>query len=1724
MEYLDDYEVVELLHRNAETQTLHVIHRNTKQKFIIKLLFSGKKTEQPALRWNRIHRDTEFAGSFDHPNISRPVDIYFDEEKTLVVYPFIPGTTLDKLVADGKKLPVEYALDITKQLLETLAHIHNQGIVHADINIATMFITGENGLKLLDFGYSLTEDDIGKVSEGMVFGTFPFLSPEQMGFTGFKIDNRSDLYCAGIVLYRLLAGALPFDMPNMSTKELLNASLNKDIVILKNVSRNINGILLKALRPSPAERYQTAEGFIFDINRCIEMSNNGLEQKMTIGKMDVPFSVSRKRLFIERGKEIESLNNGLRRLDNHQGRYFLFYGRSGVGKTELIREFRKGVTAETYHFLSAKCNRLTPALPYSILKKLLADFLVQIEKLNGDAQKKFIDTVRSELWDVSGIICDYMPDLRRWFNTVADVDRIEKDRESDRIINVFVSLLSVLSRLRRIILFIDDFQWVDRVTFDVVMRIIECNMDCMLICNFRTGIDEDSLLCNNIDLRNSHFSVVNRIAPFSHRETVELIRARFSQFDDCEELSDILFSRTDGNPFVISEAIRFLVEKSILYFDGGTWNFRREELADMKGKFDPVSMIMDKFLSLGETERKVLEMASVIEGRFDEVILSTVNGMPLDKNRTILYVLEHAGFIVSRLKKGYLFVHDKVQEAIVNKIASDDKYEYNERLGNYYLRKSNDEKEHIFHAAEYYLKSRNYTAAVDACYRAALYATETNALDTAIKYFKNTRVIYKFAEKEGVAPSIDFVNIDMGYGKVLMLSGANMQALNTFNMILETMKVSDIQRLEIRYTIGSIHHNLGEFEESIPCFMSIMDEMGCRIPSVGSVTFFSIAKELAVQLAFSLGLKHLIRKRNDRYSLIKSRVLFKLSYSLYFIDMPLAFLVHFKSLNLADTLSDCYEKSEVYASHQVPVYQIMLRHRAFRYCDKAMAIAEKVRRMDNIAFARSFGGLVRYYHAEWKKSLSMLTSSMKIYRSIGDVNNQIISSEHLWKIKMMTGDLDDTYDELNSTIEMCKRVNEKYYLTVSVAALELVTLRRNGKFDSGRIQEIEKQLKILDSVLLHIEAGGYMLSCEIESGEYQKAYERAVRVKNLILKNSINSEYQVRILSVFGDLICRELRNRRNDFRTIHIDERILKREFLSSSLVHWFSCLNYPAYWGSWYRNVAWFLAVRGHKRTAAWFFRKAIKSHHKLDMRYEEGCSIRDFGLFLDDFCNLPGYARDRYIEARRIFEWCHAKPESINLAERIGIGIMESEECSASHDVDLDSEEDTSPPPLDINSFRFDTLVEVGKTITETSDISILLRQILSAMITVSGAQYGCFFINKNTCQGYEPIAMSFEGRDVSVEDVPVFHDLINMVNEIHTLSCDGQTAEFEGDIGDSSAIRSDLCIPLNWCDKYLGYVYLVNDRVRGLFGDGAQKAAMILAAHAGILLENANLMNRQKLFNEELKKQVATQTDDLKKKHQQLEEANLKLIESERMKGILSGTVVHDIKNYTAGITGNLLYLSRYLKSDVKVNRIIDIVCETCSDITNLASNLLDIAKMDEGKMVVREEPLDCLFFETMAEKFGKSALFEEKEITTRIIPPTGPFVVFADVYLMERVLQNLYSNASKYAPRRSTVELQLYDDGLEYMICFYNSGPPIPDSEKDILFDKYARLQNRQSPYSKGLGLFFCKMVLQAHGGKIWLDTDQSGNYFKIAFPRRTAVGVTDAAVSNRMETIEGSAI
>ena len=137
-------------------------------------------------------------------------------------------------------------------------------------------------------------------------------------------------------------------------------------------------------------------------------------------------------------------------------------------------------------------------------------------------------------------------------------------------------------------------------------------------------------------------------------------------------------------------------------------------------------------------------------------------------------------------------------------------------------------------------------------------------------------------------------------------------------------------------------------------------------------------------------------------------------------------------------------------------------------------------------------------------------------------------------------------------------------------------------------------------------------------------------------------------------------------------------------------------------------------------------------------------------------------------------------------------------------------------------------------------------------------------------------------------------------------------------------------------------------------------------------------------------------------------------------------------------------------------------ESCTDIVNLASNLLDISKMEEGRLALQQRRLYFEELAAIAQKYGRNVLFDEKKISTAIIPPGGDFAIMADPYLVERVIQNLFSNAAKYTNAGGSVTFSFFESEKENVLSFQSSGPIIPDEQKAIIFEKYSRVDGKQS--------------------------------------------------------------
>ena len=311
-----------------------------------------------------------------------------------------------------------------------------------------------------------------------------------------------------------------------------------------------------------------------------------------------------------------------------------------------------------------------------------------------------------------------------------------------------------------------------------------------------------------------------------------------------------------------------------------------------------------------------------------------------------------------------------------------------------------------------------------------------------------------------------------------------------------------------------------------------------------------------------------------------------------------------------------------------------------------------------------------------------------------------------------------------------------------------------------------------------------------------------------------------------------------------------------------------------------------------------------------------------------------------------------------------------------------------------------------------------------------------------------------------------------------------------------IRDFFLFRLNSQKVILGYMEESHARLQSQYDEVKKLNEQLQVT----IKEKGTLSQELQRLNVELEKKVEEQTADIRAKNLALQESNRKLIGAERMKDLLTGTLVHDIKNFNASMYLNAIAIQKDTPPGEKNSNRASDIAECGKGVASLAANLLDIGKMEEGALTVRKEALTMRDISAIAQKCANNALFEEKGISVVSGESLeSAVVVMADRYLISRVFQNLYDNAAAYVPPRGNVKLTATSGENEIVFCLYSSGIPVPEKNKLAIFGKYARLDAVDAEYSKGLGLFFCTMVMDAHGGRIWLDTDETGNYFKLAF-------------------------
>jgi TolB-like protein/predicted Ser/Thr protein kinase len=225
----------------------------------------------------RMLHEARATAALDHPNISTVYGIEEAEGHTFIVMAFIEGESLSDRIESGQMDIIE-GLDIAIQTARGLSKAHAAGIVHRDIKPGNILITGDEQVKIVDFGLAKLASQTRLTQAGTILGTMAYMSPEQV--TGADTDASSDIWAIAVVLYEMLAGQAPFrgEMDAAVMYSIMNEDPEPLTEVRKDATVELERILEKALSKDPDKRMQSVDEFLSGLEEIRDRQTLGMKQ------------------------------------------------------------------------------------------------------------------------------------------------------------------------------------------------------------------------------------------------------------------------------------------------------------------------------------------------------------------------------------------------------------------------------------------------------------------------------------------------------------------------------------------------------------------------------------------------------------------------------------------------------------------------------------------------------------------------------------------------------------------------------------------------------------------------------------------------------------------------------------------------------------------------------------------------------------------------------------------------------------------------------------------------------------------------------------------------------------------------------------------------------------------------------------------------------------------------------------------------------------------------------------------------------------------------------------------------------------------------------------------------------------------------------------------------------------------------------------------------------
>ncbi len=747
---LSAYKIQETIHQSPNTVIHKCLNTQDHQYYILKMINDTHPDEDSV---NMLRHEYDLLVELEEKaqissGIPKAVAFINEDRGCAIVFHDTGARSLKHLEIS---LSTGEMIEIFIALTEVLLKIHKYGLVHRDINPSNiLWSRSSHEITLIDFGLAAPSKE--ERDTHTIEGTLQYISPEQSGRMNHGVDHRSDIYSFGATMYALITGQLlfpeytdPLDLihHHLTIKPSDPHDLNGS------VPKSLSDIVMKCLSKNRNDRYQSVISLRDDLIKSAAMlEKNNLIGTFKLGENDILFKVPDKLYGIS--EEYAALRQVLENPPLTRPSLVVVSGPSGSGKTYMINTIRSEIN--TFN-ISGKCEQYRQSIPYHVLVLCFKNFIHKIAAKGEREVHVWKAHFQEALGSRISVLKLYVPEVTLITGDIQPAPELPPMESKTRLKIVISDLLNCIARyVEKLVLFIDDIQWIDNDSIDLLEYCVENSKvsSFTLLCAYRNenAVDQHSLFRLQKSFEDNDCPLTHiHIKPLTSEDVGQLIQDIFKgQLKNTESLIENLDNLTKGNPLFTITLLEYYHSTGVLapISGGHAWDYAPERFSVNINQSDIIKFMTSYIKRLPLIVQKHLQVGALIGSSF------TISRVALISSDSIALITESIttakdhNLIVSDAfsQDRFHFTHDQIQQtASLLNISNPTQLHY--KIGNMLLEQyeNSPSSEILFDIANHYNaakihleKDKRLFILRDINYQAASVALRVSAFNMAYTY------------------------------------------------------------------------------------------------------------------------------------------------------------------------------------------------------------------------------------------------------------------------------------------------------------------------------------------------------------------------------------------------------------------------------------------------------------------------------------------------------------------------------------------------------------------------------------------------------------------------------------------------------------------------------------------------------------------------------------------------------------------------------------------------------------------------------------------------------------------------------------------------------------------------------------------------------------------------------------------------------------------------------